>query len=200
MPAAGTYHSCCRCSDYVSDVSQHCMFVHVSQDNSDLRDLINLESATLPKHVLLFIETLVFPFSTFNHFHDGIYWRSSFWCCIPIWYGRRSRHSPTRPTGSTPTDASSIVTVTLSERPIPTPLDRRSPQVPVEIVMVARSEARQAQEQLWAERYAAGNATGHETGVGISTSHDCTLCRRPGNAVSLRWKPKMNKIVVTIRC
>ena len=121
LPATNTYQLCSRCNVFyfIVDCSPHCMFAHVAQDNSYLRDLINLESATLSKPLLLFLESLDFPFSTFYIFHDGIYWRSSFWCCIPIWYGRRSRCCPTGPTGSTPTDARSIVT--LSERSIPTP-------------------------------------------------------------------------------
>ena len=105
----------------LSDSSPHCIIVHVAQDNYYLRDLINLESANLSKHLLLFIDTLHFAFSTFNYFQGGIYWRSSFWCYLSIWYGRRSNRSPTRPTWSTPTDASSIESATFSGWSIPTP-------------------------------------------------------------------------------
>ena len=40
-------------NNYIVDVSPHCTFVHVAQDNSYLRDLINLESATLSKTIFV---------------------------------------------------------------------------------------------------------------------------------------------------
>ena len=78
------------------------------------------------------------------------------------------------------------------------PSDLPSPEVPAELVMVVRSKARQARQVRWAERYAAGHVTGHETDVEISMNQDCRLCLQPRHTAKLRWNAKMNNIDDTI--